>query len=149
MRYKSNIFDYNTTDYDKLTISQLKKQADYWLRQYLLKTTTGFGSRYWCPLKKQSYHEIDIHCCHFIDRGIMELRYDLKNVHLISAVSNTYEAQIQVEGYKSKHHKEYEEWLLEEYGDDVVKDLRERSKIIRVFQREDYIEVIEKFRGNE
>lgn len=147
MKYKSKNFDFNTKEYDKLSISQLKRQADYWLRQYLLSNQES--TYYFCPLKSKSYSADNMHCCHFIDRSVIGLRYDLKNVHLISAVSNTYEAQIQVEGYKSKHHKEYEEWFIEEYGADAVKDLRERSKIMKIFQREDYIEVIEKFRGNE
>lgn len=145
--FKNKTFDFNTEDYNKLSISQLKRQADYWLRHYLLSNHES--TYYFCPIKGKSYPADSMHCCHFIDRSVMGLRYDLKNVHLISAVSNTYEAQIQVEGYKSKHHKEYEEWLTEEYGVDVVEDLRERSKIMRIFKREDYIKVIEKFRGNE
>lgn len=143
MRVKSNFFNFETREYDKLTTSQLKRQADYWLRQYLLKTTTGFGNRYWCPLKKQSYHEDSIHCCHYIDRSVMILRYDLNNVHLISSVSNTFDAQVPKEGYKSLHHYDFEEYL----GEEVVKNLREKSKIIKIFSREDYIEIIEKFRN--
>jgi hypothetical protein len=141
--------DYNTEDLEALSNSELKKVADYWMRQYLLNTTAGFGERVWCPIKKQSYHKDKMHCCHFYDRGIMSLRYDLRNVHLISAVSNTFDAQVQVKGYKSKHHKEYEEFLVGEYGDSVLDFLREKSKEIKVFYKQDYIEVINKFRGNE
>jgi len=144
---KTKRLDFNTDDYDKLSISELKRTADYWLRQYLLSQQES--TYYFCPIKNRSYSADNMHCCHFIDRGIMSLRYDLRNVHLISAISNTYDAQVQVEGFKSKHHKEYEEFLIEEYGFDVLDYLRERSKIIKVFQREDYIEVIEKFKGNE
>lgn len=140
--------DFNTEDLESLSNSDLKKVADYWLRQYLLKNTSDSGERIWCPIKKQSYHKDKMHCCHFIDRGVMSLRFDLINVHLISAVSNTFDAQIQAEGYRSKHHKEYEEWLLEEYGSEVLDYLQIKSKEIKIFYKEDYIEVINKFRNN-
>ena len=104
---------------------------------------------HWCPIKKTTLHKEKMHVCHFIDRAVMSLRYDLRNVHLISAVSNTFDAQVQVDGYKSKHHKEYEEFLSEEYGSDVLDFLREKSKEIKVFYKDDYIEVINKFRNNE
>lgn len=146
-KYKK--LDYNTDDLESLSNSELKKVADYWLRQYLLKTTAGFGERYWCPLKKQSYHKDKVHVSHFIDRSIMSLRYDLKNVHLISADSNTFDAQVQVKGFKSKHHQDYEQFLIEEYGFEVLNYLGEKSKELKVFYKEDYIEVINKFRGYE
>jgi len=137
--------DYNTKNLESLSNSELKRIADYELRQYLLKNETYI----WCPIKKRTYHKDQMHCCHFYDRGIMSLRYDLRNVHLISAVSNTFDAQVQVEGFKSKHHKEYEEFLVEEYGSDILDFLREKSKEIKIFYKEDYIEVINKFRNNE
>jgi len=146
-KYKK--LDYDTEDLESLSNSELKKIADYELRNYLLRTTARMGDRYWCPIKKKSYHKVDMHCCHYVDRGVMNLRYDLKNVHLISAVSNTYDAQVQVEGYKSKHHKEYEEFLIVEYGSDVLSFLAEKSKELKVFYKEDYIKVINKFRNNE
>ncbi|HSE99862.1 MAG TPA: hypothetical protein VLA48_03115 [Nitrososphaeraceae archaeon] len=147
MKKKYKKLDYNTEDLESLSNSDLKKVADYWLRQYLLSQQES--TYYFCPIKNRSYSADNMHCCHFIDRGIMSLRYDLRNVHLISAISNTYDAQVQVEGFKSKHHKEYEEFLIEEYGFDVLDYLRERSKELKVFHKEDYIEVINKFRSNE
>jgi len=149
IRKKYKKLDYNTEDLESLSNSDLKKVADHELRNYLLRNTAGFGERIWCPLKKQSYHKDQMHSCHYIDRQCMALRYDLRNVHLISAVSNTFDAQVQVEGYKSKHHKEYEEFLIEEYGSDVLDFLREKSKEIKIFYKEDYIEIINKFRNNE
>jgi hypothetical protein len=144
MKYKSKTFDFNTIGYDKLSISQLKRQADYWLRQYLIQRE---GNSYYihCPLKDRNYPQDKMECAHYIDRAIMNTRYDLTNVHLVSKQSNSYDAQVQVEGYKSLHHQDFEEYL----GEHIVEDLRERSKIMKIFQREDYIEVIEKFRGNE
>ena len=142
-RYKK--LDFNTKDLESLSNSDLKKIADYELRNFLLKRETFI----WCPIKKKTYHKNEVHCCHYYDRGIMSLRYDLKNVHLISAVSNTFDAQVQVEGYKSKHHKEYEEFLVNEYGSDVLDYLAEKSKELKIFYKEDYIEIINKFRNGD
>ena len=146
-KYKK--LDYNTDDLESLSNSDLKKVADYWLRQYLLKDNLRSDGMYRCPLKKQWYQKDKMHVAHFIDRGCLILRYNLFNCHLISEQSNMWEAQEPCEGYKSKHHKEYEEWLLQEYEPAVLDFLREKSREIKIFYKEDYIEVINKFRGNE
>ena len=140
-RYKK--LDFNTEDLESLSNSDLKKIADYELRNFLLKRETFI----WCPIKKKTYHKNEVHCCHYYDRGIMSLRYDLKNVHLISAVSNTFDAQVQVEGYKSKHHYEYELYLRSIYGDEVMKYLLDKSKEVVIFYKTDYIKIINEFRN--
>lgn len=144
-KYKK--LDYNTEDLESLSNSDLKKLADYWLRQYLIHASSGFGKKVWCPLKNQSYHVSQMHVAHFYDRGIMNTRYDLMNCHLISSNSNTFDAQMQVEGYKSKHHKEYQEFLIKKYGQEEFDKLEERSKELKVFYKEDYINIINKFRN--
>ena len=144
-KYKK--LDFNTQDLESLSNSDLKKIADYELRQYLLRNHPH--QYYTCPLKNKKYPVDQMHACHYIDRQCMALRYNLRNVHLISAISNTFDAQVQVDGYKSKHHKEYEEFLVEEYGSEVLDFLREKSKEVKIFYKEDYIEVINKFRNNE
>ena len=140
-KYKK--LDFNTEDLENLSNSDLKKIADYELRNFLLKRETFI----WCPIKKKTYHKNEVHCCHYYDRGIMSLRYDLKNVHLISAVSNTFDAQVQVEGYKSKHHYEYELYLRSIYGDEVMKYLLDKSKEVVIFYKTDYIKIINEFRN--
>lgn len=140
-KYKK--LDFNTKDLESLSNSDLKKIADYELRNFLLKRETFI----WCPIKKKTYHKNEVHCCHYYDRGIMSLRYDLKNVHLISAVSNTFDAQVQVEGYKSKHHYEYELYLRSIYGDEVMKYLLDKSKEVVIFYKTDYIKIINEFRN--
>ena len=140
-KYKK--LDFNTQDLESLSNSDLKKIADYELRNFLLKRETFI----WCPIKKKTYHKNEVHCCHYYDRGIMSLRYDLKNVHLISAVSNTFDAQVQVEGYKSKHHYEYELYLRSIYGDEVMKYLLDKSKEVVIFYKTDYIKIINEFRN--
>ena len=147
-RYKK--LDFKTEDLESLSNSDLKKIADYELRQYLLKTTSNINGKYFCPLKKRWYSCNKIQVCHYIDRGYsMWTRYLLKNCHLMSEETNCWDSKISVDGYKSKHHKEYEEFLVEEYGSEVLDFLREKSKEIKVFYKDDYIEVINKFRNNE
>ena len=142
-KYKK--LDFNTEDLESLSNSDLKKVADYELRQFLLRKA---GNNYiFCPIKKKNFPQENMHCCHYYDRGIMSLRYDLKNVHLISAVSNTFDAQVQVEGYKSKHHYEYELYLRSIYGDEVMKYLLDKSKEVVIFYKTDYIKIINEFRN--
>ena len=142
-KYKK--LDLNTEDLENLSNSDLKKVADYELRQFLLRKA---GNNYiFCPIKKKNFPQENMHCCHYYDRGIMSLRYDLKNVHLISAVSNTFDAQVQVEGYKSKHHYEYELYLRSIYGDEVMKYLLDKSKEVVIFYKTDYIKIINEFRN--
>lgn len=142
-KYKK--LDFNTQDLESISNSDLKKIADYELRQYLLRNHPH--QYYTCPLKNKKYPVDQMHACHYIDRQCMALRYDLRNVHLISAVSNTYDAQVQVEGYKSKHHYEYELYLRSIYGDEVMKYLLDKSKEVVIFYKTDYIKIINEFRN--
>ena len=144
IRKKYKKLDYNTEDLESLSNSDLKKVADYSLRQYLLRRE-GSNNYIHCPLKNKFYPIEVMEVAHFIDRGIMNTRYDLCNCHLISKASNSFDAQVQKEGYKSLHHYDYEQYL----GEQIVKDLRERSKELKIFYKEDYIKVINKFRNNE
>lgn len=45
---------FNTEDLESLSNSDLKKVADYWLRQYLLKREGGQNYIH-CPLKNKTY----------------------------------------------------------------------------------------------
>jgi len=135
--------DFNTEDLESLTHSQLKRVADYWLRQYLLSKADIRNGRIRCPIKGKWYPINKIQVCHYIDRAIMCLRYDLINCHLISEESNVWDARIQIEGYKSKHHKDYEEYL----GEKNIKYLLEMSKNICIFAKEDYISKIKFFKN--
>lgn len=147
IRKKYKKLDYNTEDLEPLSNSDLKKVADYWLRQYLIETAEKRNGKFYCPLKKQWLPEDKIHVCHYFDRSIMHLRYSLDNCHLISSISNTFDAQIQEEGYKSKHHKEYEEFLRKKIGEKKFENLLRMSSELTIFAKEDYIKVINKFKN--
>lgn len=139
-------FDFYTEEYEKLTNSQLKKQADYWLRQYLLRETESRFGKYFCPLKKAWLPANQIEVAHYIDRSSMWTRYELKNCHLVSKQSNSFDAQIQKDGYKSLHHFDYETYLKEKYGENILKELLDISENSLKFVKEDYIEKIKSYR---
>lgn len=147
MRTKYKKLDYNTEDLESLSNSDLKKVGDYWLRQYLL-SSKDINPQY-CPIKKKHYDISKMQVAHYEDRANLWTRYSLINCHLVSSQSNMWDAQVQVEGYKSLHHKEYSEWLVKEYGVDVLNILRKKAENKEIFKKEDYIEVINKFRNNE
>lgn len=143
MRKYPKKLDYNTEDLESLTISDLKKLADYWLRQYLLENTERSNGLYLCPLTNKRLPEHKLHVSHYIDRSCYKLRWDLRNCHLISANSNTFDAQVQVEGFKSLHHQMYEEFL----GEELVLQLKKEAQEQRLLYQNDYIEIIKKLRN--
>lgn len=145
-KYKK--LDYNIENLESLSNSELKKLGDYWLRQYLLlKAPNSTFVR--CPLKKRYCLLSQIQVAHFIDRINMWTRYDLQNCHLVSSQSNMWEAQQHEKDYKSLHHYDYEQFLIAEYGEDIIKILRKKSENKEVFTKKNYIQVINKFRNNE
>lgn len=143
-KYKK--LDYNTEDLEVLSNSELKKVADYSLRQYLLRRE-GSNNYIHCPLKNKFYPIEVMEVAHFIDRGIMNTRYDLCNCHLISKASNSFDAQVQKEGYKSLHHFDYEVFLKNSYGENIIDILKSKSKELKIFYKKDYINIINEFRN--
>lgn len=138
--------DYDASVLDSFKVSELKKIADYWLRKFLLKNSKRQNNKIFCPIKNQWFAENKIHVAHFFDRGTMCTRYDLDNCHLISEQSNMWDAQVPFVGYKSKHHFEYEVYLREKLGEERFEDLLDRSKQICILKKEDYLEIIKKFK---
>lgn len=59
--------DFNTQDLEKLSNSELKRVADYWLRQYLLRREGNYNYLH-CPLKNKFYPREVMQVAHFIDR---------------------------------------------------------------------------------
>ena len=145
-KYKK--LDFNTQDLEDLSNSDLKKVADYWLRQYLLRREGNLKYLH-CPLKNKSYPIENMQVAHYIDRGIMNTRYDLTNCHLVSKQSNEWDAQVQKEGYKSLHHFDYEVFLKNSYGENIIDILKSKSKELKIFYKKDYINIINEFRNNE
>lgn len=138
--------DYNTEELESLKNGDLKKLADYWLRQFLLHTAEKQNGKIRCPIKNKYYPVDKMHVSHFIDRNIYSTRFNLLNCHLISEESNVFDSKIPFEGYKSKHHKEYEDWLRVKIGEENLNIILDMSKELRIFTKQNYIEVIKNFR---
>jgi len=100
----------------------------------------SFG-RIKCPITGKYFSEDKLHVCHIVDRAKISTRYDLENVFLGSAYSNTFEAKQMKEGYKSLHHARIEL----KFGKDYVDGLHERAEEIKLMDREDYILLITKY----
>lgn len=135
---------YTEEQLSKMTNNELKSIADSSVRHFLLypfsKCTTIF-----CPIKEKRYPKKNMDVAHFIDRAIMNTRYDLDNVYLISRDSNQFDARTPdpTGKYKSLHHKEYADFL----GEKKVKELLEKSKELRIFAKEDFINIIKTYGG--
>jgi hypothetical protein len=144
-KYKK--LNYRTKELESLSTSELQKIADYSLRQYLLRNSENVGNYYWCPIKEKSYPSNKMHVAHFHDRHRLNTRYSLDNCFLISEQSNKWDSQVNYEGYKSKHHYEYEIWLRKKIGEENFENLLADSKKLVIFAKEDYIKLINKFRN--
>ena len=72
----------------------------------------------------------------------MWTRYNRVNCNLISESSNVWDSRIMVEGFKSKHHKEYEDFLIEKFGEDVIEYLKTLASKKELMYKEDYIKII-------
>jgi hypothetical protein len=136
--------DVHKKDLSKAKITDLKRIADYWFRQYLLsKANRNKHGSIYCPLIRKWVHESQIHVCHFIDRQKGRLRYSEENCILASAYTNTVQADVRVEGYKSLHHKLFAAYL----GEERVKYLNEKAKELLRRDKVDYITLISKYKN--
>lgn len=136
--------DFDTEDFEGLSISQLKQLADHWFRQYLLHLSTRDNKgRIYCQFTDKWLKEEDLHVCHYIDRGTsILLRYSTDNCVLGSKNSNMWEAKQPAKGHKSLHHKKFFEILGEKKVERLLQISRERT----IFARQDYIDRVTSWR---
>ena len=138
--------DYDDPILDHYSANQLKKVADYAARKYLIKHSDGK-----CFITRRYFHPEDMDVAHYIPRGKICLRYDLRNIHLTSRRSNQWDNSQYNEGkwgLLSKHEFEYRSRLMEVYGNHIIETLQDVVETSRgtVYTREFYIETIENFR---
>lgn len=101
----------------KSLIKKLDKLIRPWFISSSRRDRRGY---YQCPLVNQWYPASEMQVAHFIDRKIQSTRYEKDNLIFCSKSSNIWDAQKMVEGYKSQHHKDFEEHLGPEKVDKLV-----------------------------
>lgn len=143
---KGQILDFNAdvSVLEGYSMSELRKVCDFWFRKYLMGVlgVKEKGSIL-CPLTNIKMRVEDAHVCHYIDRARMALRYSEDNCVLCSKYSNTIESRISEEGYKSLHHKKFEDFL----GAEKIEKLKTLSQQVVIYTKEDYLCMINKFRN--
>ena len=143
---KRQILDFNAEDsvLEGYSVSELRKVCDFWFRKYLMKLS-GVGEKGFilCPLTNIKVRVENAHVCHFVDRARMSLRYSEDNCVLCSKYTNTIESRISEEGYKSLHHKKFEDFL----GAEKIEKLKTLSEQVVIYTKEDYLCMINKFKS--
>lgn len=124
---------------------ELKKLCDIQVRKYLLKNAErGPQNKVKCFITGRFFREEDVHVAHYISRGNMTYRFSLLNCNLVNRWSNTEDSKVYDSikyGNMSKHHFEYREALIREYGESVLDRLSEVR--LNVFYKEEYLQVLE------
>jgi len=142
--------DFNTPEEElsSLSLSKLKRICDFWFRFYLLsRAEKDSKGRVFCIVSEKWLYPSELHVCHFKDRSILSLRYSEDNCVLCSSESNTWEATLpdETKEYKSLHHQKFAEGLLKK-DKEKIKNMELLAKNIVVYQKDDYINQIIKFR---
>ncbi len=120
------------------TISKLKKELDTVFSLYIrLKDADedGMVACYTCRVK---YHYKKMHAGHYALRGYMATRWDEMNVKPQCGVDNL---------WRKGEPILFREHLIEEYGEEAVKALEARTKIITRLNRDYYLENIAKYKA--
>jgi hypothetical protein len=106
-------------------ISLLKKEIDILFRKYLLsKAARNTKGLIKCPLTKKWLPPARLDVCHFIDRKWLGTRWDTDNCILCSTYTNQFESSQRAEGFKSLHHKRFEEYL----GREKITELEKKKE---------------------
>lgn len=139
------------SELEKLSLSSLKRVCDFWFRKYLLYVAErDLQGRVYCAITEKYLAEDDVHVCHFMDRQIMSLRYNEDNCILCSAYSNSFESTVPDESkeFKSLHHRKFAA-ALNKKDKEKTKKIELLSKQIVRYSKQDYLDMIVKFRGDE
>lgn len=118
----------------KPSISKLKKKADAAFSAYIRQRDCGVC--FTCGVKRPWK---DMQAGHFVSRRHLSTRYHEKNVHCQCVQCNVF-----LKGNMVK----YARSLMDKYGDNIIEDLDNLSKIIVPFKRADYESIINAYKHN-
>lgn len=129
----------------KSIVKDLKRELNTQIRAYFLShAVKNEDGLYYCPLKRKFFQEQDMQVAHFIDRNKSATVYYKDNLLLCSKQSNVWDAKVPIEGYKSKHHKDYEEYI----GQCKADYLRKLSENRVSYNRQDLTDLIKMYKNN-
>lgn len=115
----------------KKTISQLKTKADQVFSLYIRNRDQGVCIT--CGIKKPVK---EMQAGHFVSRRHLATRYDEWNVNCQCMQCNVF-----LKGNMVKYAKA----LMDKYGDNIVRELDEKSKKTAQLKRADYLAIIEAY----
>ena len=125
-------------------------KADRLHRQYLIaKAPKSSRGHIQCFITKSWFPAEFLEVAHYIDRNRLCVRYDDHNCHLVIKSSNSGDNNIYNEklyGELSKHHFEYKEQLIIEYGLPIFEELMNYKENCAGLSREDYENYIQEFK---
>lgn len=130
----------------KQTIPALTKKADVAFSRYVRLRDCLYQDGEWVGncitcgklltvLSKEGKWRAGANLGHFIGRGTKELRYDEFNCNLQCAHCNAW-------ADKEWMQEQYRKGIVDKYGDNVLKELKQRAKIARTNSRGELEEVI-------
>lgn len=133
----------------KQTIPALTKKADAAFSRYIRLRDSYYTGRRWVgdciTCNKKMVVLIDdewqkgVNLGHFIGRGTKELRYDEYNCNLQCVHCNAWRD-------KEDMLQRYRKGITDKYGDDVLEELKQRSKIIRQNTRDELEQIIHDYK---
>lgn len=130
----------------KQTIPDLTKKADKEFSRYVRLRDSVYDGEKWvgtcitCDrsmiILQEGKWRTGANLGHFIGRGCKELRYDEFNTNLQCAHCNAWRD-------KEDMLQAYRKGIVDKYGDAILKELKERSKILRTNKREELEQIIQ------
>ena len=122
----------------KRTSKSIKNACDKLLRLIVIKRDADANGYAVCCSCGKIAHYTDMDAGHWINRGCMKTRYELKNVHLQCRHCNR---------YREGNGPGYSMFMLNKYGTEVMDDLIELSKMICQRKQKDWLEVEKWLKG--
>lgn len=122
----------------KPTVSSLKKKADKVFSEYIRRSAAddnGYAPCVTCGAVKPWREQ---QCGHFISRGHNSLRYDRRNCHVQCPGCNV---------FKHGNYPCYAIFMVETYGQPILRSLEQESHIIRQWKPYQLQEIIDEYKA--
>lgn len=119
-------------------ISSLKKLADTYFSIYIRKREADWRGYATCVTCGKVDEWKKMHCGHYISRGVLATRFDEQNCHTQCPRCNI---------FLNGNYASYSLYLINKYGNNIIKELHERSKTINQLGYDGYKEITDKYKS--